>query len=116
MIAPAHGCKIFLATQPVDFRKGMDGLAAYVKANFELDPYGGALFVFRSRCGDRMKVLHWDGSGLVLVYKRFTANGIVWPPKVDARLTLTRLQFDALFEGLDWRRITAARESKPKVL
>ncbi len=116
MIGPAHGCKIFLATQPLDFRKGMDGLAAYVKANLEHDPYSGSLFVFRSKCGDRMKVLLWDGTGMVLVYKRFEGKGITWPPKAAAKLTLTRLQFEALFEGLDWRRITAAREATPKQL
>ncbi|TNC42478.1 transposase [Rubellimicrobium rubrum] len=39
--------QLHLATQPVDFRKGVDGLAAYVKANLEHDPYSGSLFVFR---------------------------------------------------------------------
>ncbi len=87
MISPAQGCKVYLATQPVDFRKGMDGLAAYVKTNFDLDPYSGALFVFRSRSSDRMKVLLWDGTGLVLVHKRFAAKGIPWPPKMGARLS-----------------------------
>ncbi|MBP1807111.1 transposase [Rubellimicrobium aerolatum] len=94
----------------------MNGLAAYVKANFELDPYSGALFVFRSKGGDRIKVLQWDDAGLALVHKRFAAKGIPWPPKVGARLALTRLQFEALFEGLDWRRIVPAREVTPKLL
>ena len=116
MIGPARGAKIYIATQPVDFRKGMDGLAAYVKANLETDPYSGSLFVFRTKCGDRMKVLVWDGTGLVLVYKRFAAGGIKWPGPKGAKLNITWLQFQALFEALGWRRITAVSEVTPKQL
>jgi transposase len=47
MISPSGSYKIYLATQPVDFRKGMDGLAGYVINNFDLDPFTGAFFVFR---------------------------------------------------------------------
>ena len=70
MISPASNFKIYLASQPVDFRKGLDGLAACVANNFQLDPYSGAIYVFRSRRADRLKILVWDGSGLVLIMKR----------------------------------------------
>ena len=50
--------------------KGFDGLAAQVQTVLQLDPYGGALFVFRGRRGDLVKALHWDGQGLCLYAKR----------------------------------------------
>lgn len=79
MIAPSSTYTIYLATAPVDFRKGMDGLANYVMNNFKLAPFSGAFFVFRSKGRDKIKVLMWDGTGLVLIYKRVEGPGFVWP-------------------------------------
>lgn len=70
MIVPAQAVRIVIATKPVDFRKGHDGLAAVVQNELGLDPHSGIVPVFRSKRGDRIKVLVWDGNGLVLVYKR----------------------------------------------
>lgn len=114
MIAPSNTYRIFLATQPVDFRKGMDGLANYVRSNFELDPLSGAFFVFRSKGRDKVKVLMWDGTGLVLIYKRIEGNGFVWPKLSDGTISMTKAQFEALFEGLDWRRVASAEYYLPK--
>ena len=55
-----------MATRPVDFRRGHDGLAATVQKELGLDPHSGLTVVFRSRRGDRVKILVWDGTGLVL--------------------------------------------------
>ena len=52
--------KVFMATRPVDFRKGIDGLALAVQEMFGLDPFCGAVFVFRSKRADRIKLLIWD--------------------------------------------------------
>lgn len=57
MIAPSNSFKIHLATTPIDFRKGIDGLANYLMSNFELDPYSGAFFVFRSKRRDKIRCL-----------------------------------------------------------
>ena len=54
MISPSGNFRIYLAAQPVDFRKGMDGLAAIVQSEFDLDPFSGAIFVFRSRRADHV--------------------------------------------------------------
>ena len=70
MIVPAQAVKIVIATQPVDFRKGHDGLAAVAERALGLDPHSGVIVVFRAQRGDRMKVLLWDGSGMVMAYKR----------------------------------------------
>ena len=112
MISPSGSYKIYLATHPVDFRKGIDG---YVINNFDLDPFTGAFFVFRSKSKDKIKVLVWDGTGLVLIYKRIEGNGFVWPKLTDGTMTMSKAQFEALFEGIDWRRVASANYHKPKV-
>jgi transposase len=70
VIAVPPGVRILLATEPVDFRKGMDGLAALVQQVLRADPFAGEVFIFRPRRGDRVKILVYDGTGLVLVTKR----------------------------------------------
>jgi IS66 Orf2 like protein len=62
--------KIFLGAEPTDMRKGFDSLAHVVESSMALDPLSGHLFVFRSRRGDRIKVLYWDADGYVLWYKK----------------------------------------------
>jgi transposase len=70
MIAAGADLKIYIATRPIDFRCGHDGLAAKVQEMLRLDPFSGAAFVFRSKRADRIKILVWDRTGLVLVHKR----------------------------------------------
>jgi hypothetical protein len=62
--------KIFLGADPTDMRKGFDSLAHLVESSMALDPLSGHLFVFRSRRGDRIKILYWDADGYVLWYKK----------------------------------------------
>ena len=66
MIAVPPRVRILLAAQPVDFRKGMDSLAALVQQALRADPFAGEVFVFRPRCADRVKILVYDGTGLVV--------------------------------------------------
>ena len=70
MITPGQRTPIVIATRPVDFRRGHAALAATVQNELGLDPHSGAVVVFRSKRGDRIKILVWDGTGMVLVYKR----------------------------------------------
>ncbi|MEI4473241.1 IS66 family insertion sequence element accessory protein TnpB [Frigidibacter sp. MR17.24] len=113
---PAGDVRIFVATSPIDFRKGMDGLAGHIANSFQLDPYSGAIFVFRSRRADRMKLIVWDGTGLIMVTKRMHRKGFVWPiPQADP-YALSKVQFAALFEGGEWRRIVPPKTSTPKFL
>ena len=110
MIAPPAGGRILLATKPVDFRKGAHSLAALAAEVLGADPFSGAVLVFRSRRADRIKILVWDGSGLVLVWKQLEGGAFRWPPVVDGVLRLTPVEFAALFDGIDWRRVQALRE------
>jgi len=104
---------VYVATRPVDFRKGHDGLAAVVQETLGLDPFCGAIFVFRSKRADRVKVLVWDGTGLVLAHKRLEGAKFAWPKVADGTMRLTPGQFSALFEGLDWRAVRAERRPRP---
>jgi transposase len=115
MIAPGADLKIYMATRPVDFRRGMDGLAAAVQEMLGLDPFVGAAFVFRAKRADRIKILVWDGTGLVLVYKRLEGSKFVWPQVRDGVMRISPAMFAALFEGLDWRLVRPERVRRPKL-
>ncbi len=110
MITPPAGARVLLATRPVDFRKGAHSLAALAAEVLGADPFSGAVLVFRSRRADRVKILVWDGSGLVLIWKQLEGGAFRWPPVVDGMLRLTPVEFAALFDGIDWRRVQATRE------
>ena len=101
------------AGQRVDFRKGHDGLASMAQTELGFAPKAGVMVVFRSKRGDRIKVLFWDGSGIVMIYKRLEQGGFAWPKVGDGVMRLSRVQFEALFAGLDWRRIHAPRPTIP---
>ena len=88
MILPGGRFQVFVATEPVDFRKGMDGLAAVVQGQLRLDPFCGAVFVFRAKRADRVKLLVWDGSGLTLIYKRLDEGKFSWPRIEDGVMRL----------------------------
>lgn len=113
MNGPGPGVRIVIATKPVDFRKGHDGLAALAQAALKLDPHSGLVIVFRAKRMDRVKVLYWDGTGLVMTYKRLEDGKFVWPAISNGVMRLSRAQFEALFEGLDWRRVHAQRVRAP---
>lgn len=76
MIHPSHGVHIFVATKPVGFRKGHDGLASLVQSHLKKRPFDGAVYVFRAKRADRLKMICWDGSGLVMAYKRLEQNAL----------------------------------------
>ncbi len=78
-----------VATKPVDFRKGHDGLVALVKNELNKDPFTGTVFVFRSRKADRLKLIDWDSSGIVMAYKRLEERTFTWPAIKDGLMALT---------------------------
>jgi transposase len=60
---------VLVATKPVDFRRGADSLAALAKEALKQDPYSGVVLVFRAKRADRIKIVSWDGTGLVMLWK-----------------------------------------------
>jgi transposase len=114
MITPPVGVRVLVATRPVDFRKGMDGLAALAKETLGQDPFSGTILVFRAKRADRVKLLLWDGTGLMLVSKRLEQGGFKWPPIMDGVMRLSPAQLAALVEGLDWTRVHVPRVLRPQ--
>ena len=113
MMFPSNRVRIVVATKPVDFRKGHDGLAALVKNELRKDPFTGTVFVFRAKRADRLKLLYWDGTGLVMAYKRLEEHIFTWPAIKDGLMALNHAQFEALFSGLDWRKVRALSARPP---
>ena len=113
MIPPhAH---IVLATRPVDFRTGPDGLTALVR-DAGADPFNGALYVFRAKRADRIKIVWWDGTGLCLFAKRLEADRFYWPKLMAGTVRMSAVQLAALVEGMDWTRVRSAPLTKPESL
>ncbi len=109
MIGPSGTVRVMVATQPVDFRKGAEGLAAIVREAMRDDPFSGSVYVFRSKRADRVKLIFWDGTGVCLFAKRLEDGKFQWPTISDGVLRLTAAQLAALLEGLDWRRVHTAQ-------
>ena len=70
MIGPTGAVRVMVATKPVDFRKGAEGLATLVREAMMADPFSGAVYVFRAKRADRINLIFWDGTGLCLFAKR----------------------------------------------
>lgn len=102
---------MMVATRPVDFRKGAEGLAALVREAMRADPFSGAVYVFRAKRADRVKLVFWDGTGVCLFAKRLEDGKFRWPAVQDGVIRLTAAQLSALLEGLDWRRVHEVRET-----
>lgn len=115
MIGPSGTVKVLIATKPVDFRKGAEGLASLVKDQMRADPFSGTVFVFRAKRADRIKLIFWDGTGLCLYAKRLEDGQFRWPKVQDGVMRLTAAQLGALLEGLDWRRVQAARKTRTPI-
>jgi len=98
MIGIPPGVRILIAMQPVDFRRGADSLAALAKEVLQQDPFSGTVLVFRAKRADRVKVVAWDGSGLVMLWKRLDEGAFKWPPVREGVMRLTSAQLAALLD------------------
>jgi transposase len=113
VIALRPDLKVVLATAPVDFRKSVHTLSALVSEALHANPYCGDVFIFRSKRMDRVKLLAWDGSGMVLVTKWLEEGRFTWPPICDGVVSLTATQLSMLIDGLDWTRVTPKAVKRP---
>ena len=109
MISIPAGARVLVATRPIDFRKGAHSLAALAAEVLGEDPFSGVVIVFRAKRADRLKILVWDTSGLVLVWKQLQQGSFRWPPVMDGVMKLSSVEFAALFDGLDWTRVQAIK-------
>ena len=111
MITIPAGVLVLLATNPFDFRMGAHSLAALAAEVLGEDPFSGVVLVFRAKRGDRVKIVHWDTSGLVLVWKQLQGGAFRWLAITDGTIRLSAVQFAALFAGLDFSRVENARQT-----
>lgn len=101
---PSPSTRIFLACGATDMRKGFDGLAVMTQQVLEQSPHSGALFAFRGKRGDLVKLLWYDGQGMCLFSKRMDRGRFVWPSTKTGSVVMTAAQLSMLLEGIDWRR------------
>ena len=100
--------RVYLCLAPTDMRRGFDGLCRMVREFLGADPLSGDLFVFRSKRGDRVKLLYWDQDGLAIWYKRLEEGTFVLPAANDKRartgehgLVLRPAELAMLLDGID---------------
>jgi transposase len=89
MIQITPQMRLLLAVEPVDFRKGIDGLVALCRQRLQADPMAGALFVFSNRRRQALKILCYDGQGYWLCQKRLSQGRFGWWPSGDQQTTLS---------------------------
>jgi transposase len=115
MLTLPPSIRIYVASRPVDMRRGHDGLLAIVRSDWKQDPFSGHLFVFLGRRKDRVKVLLWQRGGFVLYYKRLE-RGRFRMPKVSsdgAYAVLDATALSMLLDGIDIGRVTRPRLWEP---
>lgn len=110
-VTPHH--RILLAVEPIDFRKGVDGIAAVCRRHLAHDPFTGHVFVFSNKSRRAIKILVYDGQGFWLCMKRFSQGKLRWWPKANERsINFTASQLAILLNngnpetaqlGEDWR-------------
>jgi transposase len=105
MLSLPTSVRIFVSREPADMRKGFDSLAQLVRSHPGGDPLSGHLFVFRSKRGDRIKVLYWDSAGLCLFYKRLEVGTFSIPTLGtnvgEQGLEIRAADLTLLLEGID---------------
>lgn len=115
MLTLPRSIRVFVASVPIDMRRGHDGLLSVVLHTWGLDPYSGHIFAFLSRRLDRAKLLYWDRGGLVLVYKRLEQGRFKLPalePQTD-RVEIDGSQLAMLLDGIDLTRVTRPTAWRP---
>lgn len=118
MLTLPAAVRIYLAAEPVDLRRGFDGLAAAVRAIIGADPLSGHLFVFINQRRNRAKILVWEASGFWLFYKRLETGRfkLPAPPTAGARqMTLSAADLTLMLEGIDLRGARRRKVWKSKI-
>ncbi|MEO8501071.1 MAG: IS66 family insertion sequence element accessory protein TnpB [Vicinamibacteria bacterium] len=118
MIQVTPQMRVLVAVAPVDFRRGIDGLAKLAREELKSDPFSGSVFVFRNRRATSVKVLIYDGQGFWLCQKRLSAHKFrFWPARGQSAITrieahelgvlLNAGDFEAAKGAPHWRRVSA---------
>src|SRR5256885_12556606 len=103
MIALQSDVRVYLSCGYTDMRKGMQGLAMLVQQVLAEDPFNGALYAFRGRRGNLLKLIWHDGIGLCMLTKRLERGHFIWPMTSMGSIALSAGQLSTLLEGCEWR-------------
>lgn len=114
MLTPAGRYRIFVYAKPLDFRCGMDRIAAVCKAELAMNPYGGAVFLFFNRSRDRAKIFFYDGSGPCLFLKRLDRGRFQLPQAEPGagHAEIPASDLALLLEGIDVAKIPRPKATK----
>ncbi|EJL23490.1 IS66 family insertion sequence element accessory protein TnpB [Novosphingobium sp. AP12] len=115
MIPIDGSVRIFVATQPVDFRAGINRLMGLVTHVLGHDACAGDVFVFRNKGADKVKLLRHDGSGAVMATKWLDRGRFFWPPVQSGTMVLSGPQCTALLSGLDWKKLPTQEARRPLI-
>jgi len=107
--------RIWLATEPIDLRKGFDGLSAIVRSQWRKDVFAGHLFVFLGKRRDRCKILLWDRGGMVIYYKRLERGRFRVPHVLQGaeHVEMDATELTLLLDGIDFGRVKRAEHWQP---
>ncbi len=112
MLTLPSAVQVYIAVEPIDLRRGFDGLAAATREVIRQDPLSGHLFCWLNRRRNRIKILVWDRTGYLLVYKRLERGTFTLPkaPPIGARhIEVDAAELTMILEGIDLRRVTRQR-------
>ena len=112
MLTLPSAVQAYIASEPIDLRRGFDGLAAATREVIREDPLSGHLFCWLNRRRNRIKILLWDRTGYLLVYKRLERGTFTLPkaPAIGARhIEVDAAELTMILEGIDLRRATRQR-------
>ena len=98
MIGLPANTRVWIAAGHTDMRRGFDGLSTMAQQVLQQDPFSGAIFCFRGRRGDLIKVLYWDGQGFCLFAKRLEKGRFTWPATKEGAVTLSPAQLSMLLD------------------
>ena len=116
MLNDATGFKrAFIKIGYTDLRRGIDGLAAMIQQEFQMDPFEeGTLFMFCGRRTDRIKILTYEGDGFLLMYKRLADGQFRWPRSESEVREISAQQYRWLMDGLEITQKKVIKQVKPK--
>ena len=105
--------KVYISSSVVDMRKSIDGLAAIVERDFNLDPYSDSLFIWCNKACDKLKLLYWDTNGFCLIYKRLERGKFDFKRNSESSTySISKSDLTWLLTGLDHGQIEQYHEFK----
>ena len=93
---------VYLAIEPMDLRKSIDGLVLIIQRTYQLDVFQASLFVFCNRARDKIKIIHWD-NGFWLYYRRLEVEHFKWPSSQSQTIAIDYKELEWLLNGHEVR-------------